>query len=64
MGRRTRRWRAPRVEADPAALFAEEAKAIARGQRLLEAYRKSSRLLLREISTEVACERLALMGEW
>jgi hypothetical protein len=49
MGRRTRRWRAPKVEVDHAALFAEEAKAIVRGSGLLDAYRKSSGLLLRAI---------------
>jgi hypothetical protein len=63
MGRRTRRWRAPKVEVDHAALFAEEAKAIVRGSGLLDAYRKSSGLLLREIRTHVARERLALMGD-
>lgn len=63
MGRRTRRWRAPKVEVDHAALFAEEAKAIVRGSGLLDAYRKSSGLLLREIRTQVARERLALMGD-
>ena len=63
MGRRTRRWRAPKVEVDHAALFAEEAKAIVRGSGLLDAYRKPSGLLLREIRTQVARERLALMGD-
>jgi hypothetical protein len=63
MGRRTRRWRAPKVEVDLAALFAEEAKAIVRGSGLLDAYRKSSGLLLSEIRTEVARERLALKGD-
>ena len=63
MGRRTRRWLAPKVEVDHAALFAEEAKAIVRGSGLLDAYRKSSGLLLREIRTHVARERFALMGD-
>jgi hypothetical protein len=63
MGRRTRRWRAPRVEVDHAGLFAEEAKAIVRGSGLLDAYRKSSGLLLCEIRTQVARERMALMGD-
>jgi hypothetical protein len=63
MGRRTRRWRAPKVEVDHAALFAEEAKAIVRCSGLLDAYRKSSGLLLCEIRTEVARERLAQMGD-
>lgn len=34
-----------------------------RGSGLLDAYRKSSGLLLREIRTHVARERLALMGD-
>jgi hypothetical protein len=34
-----------------------------RGSGLLDAYRKSSGLLLREIRTQVARERLALMGD-
>ena len=63
MGRRTRRGRAPKVEFDHAGLFAEEAKAIVRGSGLLDAYRKPSGLLLREIRTQVARERLALMGD-
>jgi hypothetical protein len=48
MGRRTRRWRSPKVEVDHAGFFAEETKAIVRGSGLLDAYRKSSGLLLRE----------------
>jgi hypothetical protein len=63
MGRRTRRWRAPKIAVDHAALFSEEAKAIARGSGLLDAYRKSTGLLLREIRTDVARERLEQMGQ-
>ncbi|MEY2758828.1 MAG: hypothetical protein RIR33_2606 [Pseudomonadota bacterium] len=63
MGRRTRRWGAPSVDIDHIGLFAEEAKAIARSAGLLDAYRKSCGLLLREIRTEVARERLARLGE-
>ncbi len=62
MVQRTRRKRNSQVVTDHAALFAHEVKTIARGSGLLDAYRKSTGLLLREIRTEVARERLEQMG--
>lgn len=62
MVRRTQRWRAPREEIDHVALFAEATKKIVRSSALLDAYRKSSGLVLRAKTSAFARERLEEEG--
>jgi hypothetical protein len=62
MVRRTRRWRAPREEIDHAALFAEATKSIVRSSALLDAYRKSSGVIIRANTSAFARERLEEEG--
>ena len=62
MVRRTRRWRAPREEIDHVALFAEATKGVMRSSALLDAYRKSSGVIIRANTSAFARERLEQEG--
>jgi hypothetical protein len=62
MVHRTRRWRAPQEDIDHAALFAEATKSIVRSSALLDAYRKSSGVILRANTSAFARERLEEEG--